>query len=404
MNRTANAFGVPALLLGAALSLVLASKTAAASQPCGTATYPFPYTDVASVADPFCPGIMEAYVTGISKGTTPTTFSPNNSVTRVQMTTFLQRAVDQVLTRASRRAALNQWWTPQTTNAMQMIALGQVPAYCAADGENIWVSASIGLVGEVVQVQASTGKVLGTWTGATYSQGVVVAGGKIYVVGAPSRLLVIDPTQPPGAVTVAASNLGGGGGVAQGIAFDGTHLWTANAGPPGSVSIITPQATTPYPVTTVSTGFSSPEGIVYDGVYIWVTDNSAGTLLKLDSAGAILQTVAVGNGPRIPVFDGANIWVPNTLSNSLTVVQASTGNVVATINADSSNQLNSPTTASFDGERVLVTNFESVTVFKAADLSVITNVTTGGASTFAACSDGINFWITLYSAEALARF
>src|SRR5580704_15029948 len=101
MNRTANAFGVPALLLGAALSLVLASKTAAASQPCGTATYPFPYTDVASVADPFCPGIMEAYVTGISKGATPTTFSPNNSVTRVQMTTFLQRAVDQVLTRAS---------------------------------------------------------------------------------------------------------------------------------------------------------------------------------------------------------------------------------------------------------------------------------------------------------------
>src|ERR1700686_5757730 len=109
MNRIANLFGVPAaLLLGAALSVVV-STTAFASQPCGTGSYPFPYTDVAGVTDPFCPGIMEAYVTGVSKGTTPTTFSPNNTVTRVQMTTFLQRSLDQGLTRSCKRAALEQW-------------------------------------------------------------------------------------------------------------------------------------------------------------------------------------------------------------------------------------------------------------------------------------------------------
>src|ERR1700681_4390382 len=116
-----SAAGIIALcrLLGvASLGLLAASSTVFASQPCGTGSYPFPYTDVASVTDPFCPGIMEAYVTGVSKGTSPTTFSPNNTVTRVQMSTFLQRSLDQGLTRARRRAALNQWWTPQNTASM----------------------------------------------------------------------------------------------------------------------------------------------------------------------------------------------------------------------------------------------------------------------------------------------
>src|ERR1700676_2333315 len=137
MNRIATSFGALAVLLGAALSLAIASSTAFASQPCGTGTYPFPYTDVAAVTDPFCPGIMEAYVTGVSKGTSPTTFSPNNTVTRVQMTTFLQRSLDQGLTRAHRRGALNQWWTPQTTDATQTITVGGTPISCAADGKNI---------------------------------------------------------------------------------------------------------------------------------------------------------------------------------------------------------------------------------------------------------------------------
>src|ERR1700726_408818 len=112
------------LLVVAGLGLVALSSTAFASQPCGTGSYPFPYADVASVTDPFCPGIMEAYVTGVSKGTSPTTFSPNNTVTRVQMTTFLQRSLDQGLMRASRRAALNQWWVPQDASSLQSIAIG----------------------------------------------------------------------------------------------------------------------------------------------------------------------------------------------------------------------------------------------------------------------------------------
>jgi YVTN family beta-propeller protein len=402
MDRSIGLSGLRRLLVASGLGVVgvMTIALAQAQEMCGGATYPFPYTDVSGVGTAFCPGIMEAYVTGVSKGTTPTTFSPNNTVTRVQMTTFLQRSLDQGLARTSRRAALNRWWTPQSTNMIQSIAVPGGPFACAGDGEHIWASTQSG--NEVVEVQASTGALLGTWTGATGSTGVLAAAGKVFATGftTPGMLYVLDPTQPPGAVAVAASDLGT---QPETIAFDGTRLWTANFG--GSVSIISPQATTPYPVTTVTTGFTSLGGILFDGANIWVADYGAAKLFKLDGNGAIIQTVTVGVGPGVPVFDGTNIWVPSLTGNSITVVQASSGNVVATISADPNNHLNGPTTASFDGERVLVANQggSSVTVFKAADLSVIANVTTGSlTSPVGACSDGVNFWVSIFG--ALLRF
>jgi YVTN family beta-propeller protein len=381
--------------LGFGVASAMSIAPVVAQELCGGVYYSFPYTDVSGVGAAFCPGIMEAYVTGIYNGTTATTFSPNNAVTRVQMTTFLQRSLDQGLARTSRRAALNQWWTPQNTNAMQAIAvLGPLP--CAADGGNIWSS---DFNGNVVQVQASTGTVLGRWTGAA-GAAILVIPGKVYVAGGrPGILDAIDPTQAPGMATVVASNLGN---LPWGIAFDGTNIWTANLG--SSVSIITPQTTTPYPVTTVTTGFNNPYGILYDGTNIWLTDNGAGALLKLDSSGNILKTVPVGLSPTFPAFDGTNIWVPSHGDNSITVVQASTGNIVATISQDASNLLSGPLAVSFDGERILVTNEGNgtVTVFKSADLSFIANVSTGASThPFGACSDGINFWV---SAGNLLRF
>jgi hypothetical protein len=375
------------LALGLCLASAMSTAPVHSQQLCGAVSYPFPYTDVAGVGAPFCPGIMEAYVTGVSKGTTPTTFSPDETVSRVQMTTFLQRSLDQGLARTSRRGAFNQWWMPQTSNALHYAPAGG--QFCAADGHYIWTSTGSSLV----QLAASTGSLGGTWTGAASSQGLVVAAGRIFMVDetSPGSLYAIDPTQPPGAVTSAATL----GDDPVGITFDGNLLWTANYG--GSVSIITPQATAPYPVTNVTTGFANPYGILYDGAHVWVTDQGAGTLLELDSGGAILRTVAVGTGPGLPAFDGANIWVPNAgPSNSLTVVQASSGNVVATITPDASNRLSGPTAASFDGQRILITNTlgNSVTLFKAADLSFIANVPTGASTTpYGACSDGINFWI-----------
>jgi YVTN family beta-propeller protein len=146
-------------------------------------------------------------------------------------------------------------------------------------------------------------------------------------------------------------------------------------------------------------------GLVYDGTHMWVTDYGAGKLFRVDAAGTITSKVTVGMGPEQPAFDGENIWVPNYLDNSISVVQASSSAVVATIASDGINLLSGPEQASFDGERMLVTNAtgNSVTIFKAADLSVIANIFIG-VPPYGACSDGVNFWVAISGSHFLMRF
>jgi hypothetical protein len=302
----------------------------------------------------------------------------------------------------TRRAALDQFWTSQNAAAVGLTTVGATPVLLKSDGADIWVANFLG-GGTVSRVRASDGKSLESWTGALNAFGVVVAMGRVVVTGArsPGNLYLIDPSQVAGAVTTAASNLGNG---PNGITFDGARVWTANAS--GSVSIITPGATIPWNVTTVTTGFSSLTGALYDGTNVWVTDINLGALLKLDSSGAILKTVTVGVQPQFPVFDGTNIWVPNNISNSISVVRASDGAVVQTLTG---NGLNGPVQAAFDGQRVLVTNNNgataTVSLWKAADLAPLGSFTISpGNVPFGACSDGVNFWITQPSAGKLVRF
>jgi len=356
-----------------------------------------PFTDVA--ADAFCPFVLEIFYLGITTGTTATTYDPTSNVSRLQMAAFLSRTVDGVLKRGSRRAALDQFWSSQNATVLGLTTVGGGAANVRSDGADVWVVNS-GVNGTVSRVRGSDGKLLETWTGAGNAVGVLVAMGRVFVTGSgtPGSLFRIDPTQAAGAVTAVASNLGNG---PFDITFDGSRIWTANS--QGSVSIVTPGASIPWTVTTVA-GFSVPVGSLYDGTNVWITDQSAGTLLKLDSSGGVLQTVTVGSGPGLPLYDGTNIWVPNKNNSTVSVVRASNGAVLTTLTG---NGINSPIAAAFDGQRVLVTNLlgDSVSLWKAADLTTIGSIGTG-ASTFPndACSDGINFWVTLYSVGKLARF
>src|SRR6185295_12401380 len=118
------------------------------------------------------------------------------------------------------------------------------------------------------------------------------------------------------------------------------------------------------------------------------TDIGDDKLKRLDSNGAILQSVSVSGG-RLPAFDGTNIWVPEQSSNTVSVVRASTGLVLATL---SGNGLLSPFQAAFDGERILVTNgsANSVSLWKATDLTPIGTFGTGSGFPYGACSDGLH--------------
>src|SRR5262245_29538705 len=312
------------------------------------------------------------------------------------MAAFLSRSVDGVLKRGSQRAAISKFWLPQTTAAIALTSVGNTPALARSDGADLWVATQP--ANTVVRVRASDGKILGTWTGAVNAFDVLSAMGRIFVTAqsAPGSLYSIDPTLPAGSVTTVASNLGNG---SQGIAFDGARIWVANA--VGSVSIVTP-GSVPFTVTTVTAGFAGPEGALFDGSNVWVTDFTSGTLVRLSSAGAILQTVTVASGASFAVFDGSNIWVPCYFANSIFVVRASTGAVLSILTG---NGLDHPQGAAFDGERVMTTNTvssQTVSLWKAAELSSL-GVFSLPAEPFGVTSDGVNFWITLQT-PSIARF
>jgi hypothetical protein len=111
--------------------------------------------------------------------------------------------------------------------------------------------------------------------------------------------------------------------------------------------------------------------------------------------------VTVGLEPGLPVFDGANIWVPNEDGDSVSVVRASSGAVLATLTG---NGLAFPRAAAFDGQRVLVTSqlgTPSVSLWKAADLTALgSTAVPANFRPLGATSDGVNFWVALQTSIA----
>jgi hypothetical protein len=381
------------LWIPAALAATLAgAATRIVQDQCG------PFTDVSPA---ICPYVLEMYYLGITAGTSPTTYSPDNPVTRGQAAVFVSKGVNQAIARSSRRAALGQWWTGVSSTAVTTTDVGAGAFDVVADGADLW-TANLN-DGTVSRVQASDGRLLETWTGGSNLNAIRVAMGRVFVVGGtnPGHLWMLDPTQPAGALESVADL----GINPVGIAFDGSRLWIVNAGtgggPDATISIVTPGT---WSVATAE-GFSGLGGIVFDGENMWVTYNLS--LSKLDAAGAILQTIPLTIQGRRPTFDGSNIWLPTSSGGpvaEILVVKAATGAVLQTLHPPD----NIDTTlfsAAFDGQRVLVTDQQEprVLVWNAADLSFV-GAFAIPSSAFGACSDGIDFWLALRDTSQLARF
>jgi hypothetical protein len=381
MNCNKARFRRATMLVAMILLLVAASSQLRAdSGTCSGAQVNLPFTDVQG--NPFFCLIAEAYFSGLTAGTSATTYSPTQNVPREQMAAFISRTLDQSLKRGSRRAALGQFWTQQIKLPTAETIVGDHPRDVKSDGADLWVT-SVGS-DTVTRVRASDGKVLGTWTAPSGTLAVLVANGRVYVTGGLSHLYAIDPASAPGAVVTLSSNVGAS---PSRIAFDGKKIWITNQ---FGFVIFNPLTAAVEP--TPPSGFTATTGIVFDGTNMWIVDSTTKTLNRMNEDGTIAQTVPVGSGASSPVFDGTNIWVPNFFDDSITVVRASTGQVLATLTG---NGLQSPLEVAFDGERILVVNGfpgDSVSLWKAADLSPISSLAIG-ASGAGVCSDGLNFWI-----------
>ena len=305
--------------------------------------------------------------------------------------------------RPSRRAALGQWWTTSWSAWSGGLGVTTLPSPLgpfgpvACDGTDVWV----GGADSVFRVRASDGKLLETWSIKKAAGALLVAMGRVFVAGfgvagEAGILSMIDPRQSPGAAAVVAINLPTYPFVP---AFDGARIWTANAA--GSVSILTPSPSTPWPVRTTDAGFQLPSGIVFDGAHVWVSDSGPCALLKLDAAGAVVQTVSVGlrGGSPLPLtFDGSHIIVANALAG-VHVVRVADGASVALLDLAHG----APSGTAFDGERLLVIGqgdpskglAPTLSLLRTADFALLGETELSGMFPVAAASDGLNFWITV---------
>ncbi|MFN2502599.1 MAG: YncE family protein [Pyrinomonadaceae bacterium] len=75
--------------------------------------------------------------------------------------------------------------------------------------------------------------------------------------------------------------------------------------------------------------------------------------------GAVIGTYPTGSYPRIATFDGANIWIANELSGTVTKLRSSDGTLLGNF-ATGSRAFG----AAFDGANVWVMNYGSGTISK----------------------------------------
>lgn len=176
-----------AMLLALAMILITAASTRLEANQigmCGGQTTTIPFDDVLPGNIFFC-SIAEAFLSGLANGTSATTYSPSANVPREQMAAFITRTMDQSVKRGSKRAALDQFWTTQSAGDLAPTTVGFLPQLVKSDGADLWVANSGD--GTVSRVQASDGKLLNAWAGASVAFGVLCAMGRCLSRGPQTR-------------------------------------------------------------------------------------------------------------------------------------------------------------------------------------------------------------------------
>ncbi|MGD0279663.1 MAG: YncE family protein [Smithella sp.] len=121
---------------------------------------------------------------------------------------------------------------------------------------------------------------------------------------------------------------------------------------------------------------TSPVGVIYDGTNIWVADETGEDIYKiLASSGAVLHVYPGGHGAQYLAYDSVNnnVWVTNPGSNDVTVINATTGNLVTYPSG------NDPDGIAFDGTNMWVVNYTPATVteIRASDGVILQTIPVG---------------------------
>lgn len=189
----------------------------------------------------------------------------------------------------------------------------------------------------------------------------------------------------------------------EGVAFDGANIWVANY-TDGTVTKLL--ASDGSNLGTFNVG-SLPTSVIFDGTNIWVLNQGNSTVTKIrPSDGAILNTFPAGPSAFDLTYDGANIWTisPTWYDSIVTKLRASDGVVLGTFSLAPNEY---PRSIVFDGANIWVANFMSNTLTKMSFSGAIlgtfpagplpSNVAYNGFNQtypMRVAFDGTNIWVT----------
>jgi hypothetical protein len=232
---------------------------------------------------------------------------------------------------------------------------------------HVWVTDYSG--NSVTELNASDGSWMQTISGGRYAfkgpGGIVDDGTHIWVTNyAGNSVTELNASGGSWVRTVSGSAYGFN--APWGIIADGTHLWitdfTRNGYTAGTdIGSVTELNESDGSLVRTLQGsayrFDGPEELASDGSHLWVTNRGGNTVTELDAAtGDFLRTISGFSAPYgIAAADG-HIWVANnTPSGSVTELNAADGAVVQTLRG-SKYGFNSPAAIAVAGSRILVAN------------------------------------------------
>ncbi len=188
-------------------------------------------------------------------------------------------------------------------------------------------------------------------------------------------------------------------------------LWDTTTVPNGSYTLQS-KATETGGTTAMSPGitvtvsntyaFNQPQAIASDGSNVWVVNSVGNTVTQMKASdGSWVKNLSGGsygfNGISGIAFGGTHLWVANNSGNSVTEMNASTGSWVQTLSGGSYG-FNGPHVMAFDGSHMWVGNQSgnSVTELNASDGSWVRTLSGGSYgfnNIYAVTFDGSHLWV-----------
>jgi uncharacterized protein (TIGR03437 family) len=278
---------------------------------------------------------------------------------------------------------------PLRAATIETYTAGLNPWGVVFDGANIWVSNGEGVT--VTEIQASTGKEIGSFGVQSEPHGILFDGTNIWVANNESN--TVSKVLASTGVETAYYSTGNG---PQGVAFDGTNIWVSNMQDGTVTELVAANGKT---VGTYTVG-NSPNGVVFDGTNIWVANNGDGTVSELQaSTGNVINTYTVGNGPYGVVFDGSHICVTNVSDGTVSELSAATGATIGTYPAGTQ-----PVGIVFDGTNLWVADFGSNQVTELlASTGAVVGTYPAGAEPREMAFDGTRIWVTDFTGNSVTK-